>query len=112
MLVECDDSVTVHKFCSMLPAFEFQARPVTSVEDAVKGELEVIAWCDGLRRKYRWGGLSWKHFEGGAESRALEKESPELQARPEGLGYAPSLPIQNASRSSLGYRAELFASVS
>jgi hypothetical protein len=37
MLVECDDPVTVHKFCSMLPAFEFQARPVISVEDAVKG---------------------------------------------------------------------------
>ena len=51
MLVECDDSVTVHKFCSMLPAFEFQARPVTSVEDVVRGEEEVIAWRDGLKSK-------------------------------------------------------------
>jgi hypothetical protein len=38
MLVEGDDSVTAHKFCSMLPAFEFQARPGIFVEDAVRGE--------------------------------------------------------------------------
>ena len=25
MLVECDDPLTVHKFCSMLPAFVFEA---------------------------------------------------------------------------------------
>jgi hypothetical protein len=51
MLVECDDPVTVHKFCSMLPAFEFQARPVISVEGAIKGAFEVIAWRDGLKSK-------------------------------------------------------------
>jgi hypothetical protein len=51
LLVDCDDTLTVHKFCSMLPAFEFQARPVIPGEDAVRGELEVIAWCDGLKRK-------------------------------------------------------------
>ena len=51
MLVECDDPVTVHKFCSMLPAFEFQARPVISVEDAVRGKMEVIAWRDGIESK-------------------------------------------------------------
>jgi hypothetical protein len=51
MLLDCDDPVTVHKFCSMLPAFEFQAHPVIPVEDAVRGELEVIAWRDGLKRK-------------------------------------------------------------
>jgi len=51
MLVECDDPLTVHKFWSMLPAFEFQARPVIPVEDAVRGELEVIAWRDGLKSK-------------------------------------------------------------
>src|SRR5579872_3528868 len=28
MLLDCDDPLAVHKFCSMLPAFEFQARPV------------------------------------------------------------------------------------
>lgn len=48
MLVECDDPVTVHKFCSMLPAFMFEARPVISIEDAVRGELEVMTWRDGL----------------------------------------------------------------
>jgi hypothetical protein len=50
MLVDCDDPVTIHKFCSMLPAFVFEARPVITVEEAVRGELEVIAWRDGLKR--------------------------------------------------------------
>jgi hypothetical protein len=26
MMADCDDPVTVHKFCSMLPAFAFEAR--------------------------------------------------------------------------------------
>ena len=51
LLVDCDDPLTVHKFCSMLPAFEFQARLVVPVQDAVRVELEVIAWRDGLRGK-------------------------------------------------------------
>jgi len=51
MLVECDDPLTVHKFCSMLPAFVFEAHPVIRVEDAVRGELEVIAWRDGIKGK-------------------------------------------------------------
>ena len=51
MLMECDDPVTIHKFCSMLPAFVFQVHPVIPVEDAVRGELEVIAWRDGLKGK-------------------------------------------------------------
>jgi hypothetical protein len=51
MLVDCDDPLTIHKFCSMLPAFVFEARPVITVEEAVRGELEVIAWRDGLKRK-------------------------------------------------------------
>jgi hypothetical protein len=49
MLADCNDPLTVHKFCSMLPAFEFQARPVISVEDAIRGELEVITWREGLK---------------------------------------------------------------
>ena len=36
MLLDCDDPLAVHKFCSMLPAFEFQARPVIPVMDAVR----------------------------------------------------------------------------
>jgi hypothetical protein len=51
MLVECDDPLAVHKFCSTYPAFEFQARPVIDVEDAVRVEQEAIAWRDGLKRK-------------------------------------------------------------
>ena len=49
MLADCDDPVEVHKFASMLPAFEFQARPVIPIEDAVRGELEVMAWRDNLQ---------------------------------------------------------------
>src|SRR3954469_23152151 len=48
MLLDCDDPLAVHKFCSMLPAFEFQARPVVPVMDAVRVELEAIEWRDGL----------------------------------------------------------------
>lgn len=44
MLVECDDPLTVHKVCSTFPAFEFQARPVVPVQDAVRVELEAMAW--------------------------------------------------------------------
>jgi muconolactone delta-isomerase len=51
LLVDCDDPLTVHKFCSMLPAFEFQVRPVVPVADAVRAELEVISWRDGLKAK-------------------------------------------------------------
>jgi hypothetical protein len=51
MLMECDDPVTIHKFCSMLPAFVFQVHPVIKVEEAVRGELEVITWRDGLKGK-------------------------------------------------------------
>jgi muconolactone delta-isomerase len=49
MLVDCDDPATVHKACSTFPAFEFQARPVIPVEEAVRVELEAIAWRDGLK---------------------------------------------------------------
>jgi muconolactone delta-isomerase len=48
LLVDCDDPVAVHKFCSMLPAFEFEARPVIPVQDAVRVELEMIDWRDSL----------------------------------------------------------------
>src|SRR6266853_271656 len=51
MLLDCDDPLAVHKFCSMLPAFEFQARPVVSVMDAVRVELEAIAFRDGLKHE-------------------------------------------------------------
>jgi muconolactone delta-isomerase len=51
MLVDCDDPAAVHKFCSMLPAFVFEARPVIPIDDAVRVELESIAFRDGLKRK-------------------------------------------------------------
>ena len=51
MLVGCDDTLTIHKFCSMLPAFVFQVHPVVRVAYAVRGELEGSAWRDGLKGK-------------------------------------------------------------
>ncbi len=49
MLLDCDDPLAVHKFCSMLPAFVFEARPVVPVMDAVRVEQEAIAFRDGLK---------------------------------------------------------------
>jgi muconolactone delta-isomerase len=51
MMLDCDDPAAVHKFCSMLPAFVFEARPVIPIKDAVRVELEAIAFRDGLKRK-------------------------------------------------------------
>jgi hypothetical protein len=51
MLLGCDDPTAVHKFCSMLPAFVFEARPVIPIEDAVRVELEYIAFRDALKAK-------------------------------------------------------------
>ena len=48
MLAECDDPTEVHKLSTMLPAFKFEARPVIPVDDAVRCELEVMAWRDTL----------------------------------------------------------------
>jgi hypothetical protein len=50
MYVDCDDPLTVHKFCSTLPAFTFEVRPVVPVMDAVRVELEAISWRDELTR--------------------------------------------------------------
>jgi muconolactone delta-isomerase len=51
MLVDCDNPTEIHKLCSMLPAFVFEARAVIPVEEAVRSELEVIAWRDKLKKK-------------------------------------------------------------
>jgi hypothetical protein len=50
-MLDCDDLTAVHKFCSMFPAFVFEARLVIPIEDAVRVELEAIAFRDGLKRK-------------------------------------------------------------
>jgi Domain of unknown function (DUF3303) len=49
MLVDCDDPLEIHKLSTTLCAFEFQARPVVPIEDAVRAELEAMAWRDGLK---------------------------------------------------------------
>ncbi len=51
MLMECDDPLELHKFCSILPAFTFEARPVVPVADAIRVELEAMAYRDGLKSK-------------------------------------------------------------
>jgi muconolactone delta-isomerase len=51
MMLDCDDPTAVHKFCSMLPAFVFEARPVIPIADAVRVELEAIAFRDDLPQK-------------------------------------------------------------
>jgi hypothetical protein len=51
MLLDRDEPLPVHKFCSMLPAFTFEARPVVPVMDAVRVELEAIVFRDGLKAK-------------------------------------------------------------
>ena len=48
MLVSCDDPLTVHRFCSMLPSFVFEARPVVPVMDAVRVEQEAMAFRDAV----------------------------------------------------------------
>ena len=49
MELDCDYPADVQKFCSMLPAFVFEARPVIPIEDAVRVELEAMAFRDGLK---------------------------------------------------------------
>jgi hypothetical protein len=44
MLVDCDDAATVHKLCSTFPAFRFDVSTVLPIEEAVRVELEAIAW--------------------------------------------------------------------
>ena len=51
MLVDCDDPAEIHKFCSMLPAFVFEARPVIPIDDAIRVELEAMEWRDKLPSK-------------------------------------------------------------
>jgi muconolactone delta-isomerase len=51
MLLDCDDPLEVHKLSTMLPAFIFEARPVIPIDDAVRVELEVMSWRDGLKRE-------------------------------------------------------------
>jgi hypothetical protein len=44
-------SANRYKGCPTFPAFEFQARPAIPIEDAVRVELEAVAWGNGLKGK-------------------------------------------------------------
>src|SRR2546426_11836369 len=54
MLVDCDDPTTVHKFCSMLPAFEFQARP--EPPRLSRRLLTLRGWSHGTSEQVLTGG--------------------------------------------------------
>jgi hypothetical protein len=45
------DPLALHKFCSMLPAFTFTVHPVVPVRDAIRVELEAMAFRDGLKAR-------------------------------------------------------------
>lgn len=49
MLAECDDLTAIHQLTTTLAAFEFEVRPVIPIEEAVRCELEAMAWRDGLK---------------------------------------------------------------
>src|SRR3954463_4083186 len=49
MLMEGEDPTEIHKFGSMPPSFVFEVRPVIDIKDAVRSELEVMAWRDKLK---------------------------------------------------------------
>lgn len=50
LLVDCDDPLEIHKFCSTYPFFTCEARPVVPVMDAVRVELEAMAFRDGIKK--------------------------------------------------------------
>jgi hypothetical protein len=51
MLVECDEPAAIHKLCTIMAPFEFEVRPVIPIEEAIRVELEGMAWRDGLAKK-------------------------------------------------------------
>lgn len=48
LLLECNDPPALHKFCSAFPGFSFEVHQVLDINDAVRVELEGIAWRDGV----------------------------------------------------------------
>lgn len=48
MIVDTGDVLAVHRLCSTFPAFQFDVSAILAIEDAVRVELEAIAWRDQL----------------------------------------------------------------
>lgn len=48
LLLECNDPPAQHKFRSDFPSFCFEVHQVLDVNEAVRVELEGIAWRDGI----------------------------------------------------------------
>ncbi len=52
MVVDCADNLDIHRLCSIFPAFRFEVSSILPIEDAVRTELEAIAWRDGVPRAF------------------------------------------------------------
>ena len=50
MLIETNDPLEIHKLTTLLPSFRFEVHPVVPVGDAIRVELEAMAWRDGLKQ--------------------------------------------------------------
>lgn len=51
LLVDCEDAIEIHRLCSTFPAFAFEVSQVLDIADAVRVELEAIAWRDEVDTK-------------------------------------------------------------
>jgi len=52
-MMDCDDQLAVHKFCSLLPAFVFEARPVVPVMERRARGTGSHRLRDGLKSRKR-----------------------------------------------------------
>ncbi|HEY1806224.1 MAG TPA: DUF3303 family protein [Terracidiphilus sp.] len=50
MLVESTDLLEIHKLTTLLCSFRFEVYPVVPVADAIRVELEAMAWRDNLKK--------------------------------------------------------------
>lgn len=50
MLVECTEPLEIHRLTTLLPSFRFEVRPVVPIGDAIRVELEAMAWRDKLKQ--------------------------------------------------------------
>jgi hypothetical protein len=80
MLLDCDDPLAVHKFCSILPAFVFEARPVVPIMAAVPVELEAMPFVMNLKSS------------NGITPKTARSRAPQLLAPRRRSGRAKSLP--------------------
>src|SRR5258706_2915640 len=54
MMLDCDDPLAVDKVCSLLPAFEFEARTVVPVIEAVRAGLAALAFREWVNTQQKF----------------------------------------------------------